>query len=196
MGDKDNLTAILTKVNEIKLEQKPIPVPGCHQVLLQMEVVGICGSDIHYWLEGRCGPFILKDPMVMGHEASGVVLQCGSEVKSLKPGDRVTIEPGYGCRRCEYCKTGKYNLCPDMKFCATPPVDGNLARYYVTEADFCFKLPCNMSLEEGTLMEPLAVGVHACKLSKVTLGNYLFIYLILNRFVQHSSLYILNLIYY
>ncbi|XP_057663899.1 sorbitol dehydrogenase-like [Diorhabda carinulata] len=168
---QDNLSAILVKPNEIKLEQRPIPEPGPNQVLLQMEVVGICGSDVHYWLEGRCGPFILEKPMVMGHEASGTVVKCGSEVTSLEPGDRVAIEPGVPCRRCEFCKTGRYNICPDILFCATPPVDGNLARYFVTDEDFCFKLPCNMSFEDGTLMEPLAVAVHACKLGKVTIGS-------------------------
>ncbi|CAG9853929.1 unnamed protein product [Phyllotreta striolata] len=175
MGLLHNLTAILEKPNVIKLEQRPIPKPNCTQVLLKMEVVGICGSDIHYWLEGRCGPFVLEAPMVMGHEASGVVVECGSKVKDLKVGDRVTIEPGYGCRRCTYCKTGKYNICPEMAFCATPPIDGNLCRYFVMEADFCYKLPCNMSLEEGTLMEPLAVGVHGCKLAKITLGSVVFV---------------------
>ncbi|XP_050509515.1 sorbitol dehydrogenase-like [Diabrotica virgifera virgifera] len=172
---QDNLTGILVRKNEITLEQRPIPVPGPGQVLLQMEVVGICGSDVHYWLDARCGPFILEAPMVMGHEASGTVVKCGPDVKSLEPGDRVAIEPGVPCRTCEFCKTGRYHICPDIKFCATPPIDGNLARFYVTDEDFCFKLPCNMTLEEGTLMEPLAVGVHACKLGRVTVGSVVFI---------------------
>ncbi|KAJ3664462.1 hypothetical protein Zmor_000025 [Zophobas morio] len=112
---------------------------------------------------------------LLGHEASGTVLEVGKNVKTLKPGDRVAIEPGVGCRTCSFCKKGKYHLCSDMIFCASPPYDGNLCRYYVHDADFCFKLPDNVSLEEGTLIEPLAVGVHACKRAKVRFGDVVLI---------------------
>jgi L-iditol 2-dehydrogenase len=121
-----------------------------------MEVVGICGSDVHYLVSGRIGPFVVKGPMViglyssyvlyaynripnLGHEASGTVLEVGKDVKNLKPGDRVAIEPGITCRLCPDCKNGNYHRCRDMIFCATPPVDGNLTRYYVHDADFCHK---------------------------------------------------------
>ncbi|XP_072394653.1 sorbitol dehydrogenase-like [Diabrotica undecimpunctata] len=168
---KDNLSAVLYGINDLRLEQRPIPVPKDNQVLLQMEVVGICGSDVHYLVSGRCGPFVVKDPMVIGHEASGTVVQVGKNVKNLKPGDRVAIEPGVPCRTCHHCKTGAYHLCPDIFFCATPPDDGNLSRYYVHDADFCWKLPDNMDLEEGALMEPLSVGVHACKRAEIKVGD-------------------------
>jgi L-iditol 2-dehydrogenase len=95
----------------------------------------------------------------------------GTGVTNFKPNDRVAIEPGVPCRRCSYCKDGRYNLCPDMSFCATPPVDGNLCRYYAHDADFCYKLPDNMSMEEGALMEPLAVAVHACQRAGVSIGK-------------------------
>ncbi|KAF2893448.1 hypothetical protein ILUMI_12733 [Ignelater luminosus] len=140
-----------------------------------MEVVGICGSDVHYLVDGRIGPFVVEKPMVIGHEASGTVLELGRNVKHLKEGDHVAIEPGSGCRRCKYCKTGRYNLCPDMRFCATPPIDGNLARYYVHDADFCFKLPSHVSVEEGALLEPLSCGVRACKRGGVTIGSTVLI---------------------
>ncbi|KAG8335549.1 hypothetical protein J6590_064830 [Homalodisca vitripennis] len=91
------------------------------------------------------------------------------------PGDRVAVEPGVPCRLCRYCKEGRYNLCYDMVFCATPPVDGNLSRYYTHAADFCFKLPDHVSLEEAALLEPLSVGVHACKRAGVTLGSTVLI---------------------
>lgn len=104
-----------------------------------MAAVGICGSDVHYLVRGAIGDFIVKSPMVLGHEAAGVVEKCGKNVKHLKPGDRVAVEPGVPCRYCTFCKTGKYNLCADIVFCATPPVDGNLSRYYVHAADFCYK---------------------------------------------------------
>ncbi|CAG9769218.1 unnamed protein product [Ceutorhynchus assimilis] len=175
MASNDNLTAVLYGINDIRLEQRPIPVPKDDQVLLQMEVVGICGSDVHYLVNGQIGPFVVKDPMVIGHEASGTVVKCGKNVKSLKPGDKVAIEPGVPCRICAYCKSGDYHLCPDIFFCATPPDDGNLTRYYVHAADFCHKLPSNMDLEDGALMEPLSVGVHATKRGYVTVGDVVLI---------------------
>jgi len=171
----DNLTAVLHGINDLRLEQRPIPKYNDDQVLLQMEVVGICGSDVHYLVHGRIGPFVVEKPMVIGHEASGIVLEVGKNVKHLKSGDRVAIEPGVGCRKCNYCKEGRYNLCLEMVFCATPPYDGNLARYYVHDADFCFKLPEHVSLEEGALLEPLSVGVHACKRAEVRTGSIVLV---------------------
>jgi len=157
------------------MEQTDVPNPKDDEVLLKMDSVGICGSDVHYWTHGSIGDFIVKAPMVLGHEAAGIVEKCGKNVTHLKPGDRVAIEPGVACRKCDYCKTGKYNLCPEMKFCATPPYHGNLCRYYAQDADFCFKLPDNVSLEEGALMEPLSVGVHACRRAGVCLGKTVLI---------------------
>jgi len=175
MAAEDNLTAILYKTDDIRLEQQPVPSPGPEEVLLRMDSVGICGSDVHYWTHGAIGDFVVKAPMILGHEAAGVVAKVGSNVQDLKVGDRVAIEPGVPCRMCSYCKSGVYNLCIDMKFCATPPIHGNLSRYYVHAADFCYKLPPNMSLEEGALMEPLAVGVHACRRAGVSLGKRVLI---------------------
>jgi len=171
----DNSAAVLHTINDIRLDQCPVPEPEPDQVLLRMDSVGICGSDVHYWTHGAIGDFIVKAPMVLGHEAAGIVHKLGANVKTLKIGDRVAIEPGVPCRRCTYCKEGGYNLCPDMQFCATPPVHGNLARYYVHAADFCYKLPDHMTLEEGALMEPLAVGVHACTRAGVGLGKKVLI---------------------
>ncbi|CAH1407006.1 unnamed protein product [Nezara viridula] len=167
----DNLTAILYKINDIRLENRPIPEPKDDEVLIKMGSVGICGSDVHYLQNGRIADFIVKEPMIMGHEASGTVVKLGSKVKNLKVGDRVAIEPGVPCRLCSFCKEGRYNLCPDVVFCATPPDHGNLSRYYTHAADFCFKLPDHVSLDEGALLEPLSVGVHACSRAGVTLGS-------------------------
>lgn len=113
--------------------------------------------------------------MIIGHEASGVVRRVGKNVRNLDIGDRVAIEPGVSCRLCEFCKNGRYNLCPDMKFCATPPYDGNLRRYYAHAADFCFKLPDHVTMEEGALLEPLSVGVHACRKAGIALGDNVLI---------------------
>lgn len=140
-----------------------------------MDTIGICGSDVHYLVHGRIGDFILKKPMIIGHEASGVVHKIGKSVKHLKVGDRVAIEPGVPCRYCDHCKQGRYNLCADMVFCATPPVDGNLSRYYAHAADFCYKLPDHVTMEEGALLEPLSVGIHACRRANIGLGTRILI---------------------
>ncbi|EDW84169.1 uncharacterized protein Dwil_GK13991 [Drosophila willistoni] len=171
----DNLTAVLHGIEDLRLEQRPIPEIADDEVLLAMDSVGICGSDVHYLAHGRIGHFILTKPMIIGHEAAGVVAKLGKKVTNLKVGDRVAIEPGVPCRYCDHCKQGKYNLCADMVFCATPPYDGNLTRYYKHAADFCFKLPDHVSMEEGALLEPLSVGVHACRRGGVGLGSKVLI---------------------
>ncbi|XP_077977367.1 sorbitol dehydrogenase-like [Glandiceps talaboti] len=171
----ENLSAVVFGDGGIKIETRAIPIPSENEVLLAIHQVGICGSDIKYWSHGKCGRHVMKTPMVIGHEASGIVLQLGQKVKHLQVGDRVAIEPGVPCRLCKICKGGRYNLCPNVMFCATPPVDGNLCRYYVHAADFCFKLPSNLSLEEGAMVEPLAVAVYGCERGSVGLGTNVLI---------------------
>ncbi|CAL4059474.1 unnamed protein product, partial [Meganyctiphanes norvegica] len=172
----DNLGAVLYGKGDLRMEQVSMPgEPGDNEVLLRMSQVGICGSDVSYLTKGAIGDFVVKAPMLLGHEAAGVVVKCGSKVKTLKPGDRVAVEPGVPCRMCDYCKGGTYNLCPDVIFCATPPVHGNLCKYYKHAADFCYKLPDHVSLEEGAILEPLSVGVHACRRAGVTLGSTVLI---------------------
>jgi D-xylulose reductase len=114
--------------------------------------------------------------MVLGHESSGTIVSVGSLVRTLRPGDPVAMEPGVPCRRCIRCKEGKYNLCPEMKFAATPPYHGTLARYYVLPEDFCCKLPEGVSLEEGALIEPLAVAVHITKQAGVRHGDSVVVF--------------------
>ncbi|XP_007472534.1 sorbitol dehydrogenase isoform X2 [Monodelphis domestica] len=167
----DNLSVVVHGPQDLRLEKYPIPEPGPNEVLLKMHSVGICGSDVHYWQHGRIGDFIVKRPMVLGHEASGTVVKLGSMVKHLLPGDRVAIEPGVPRCTDEYFKIGRYNLSPTIFFCATPPDDGNLCRFYKHNADFCYKLPQNVTFEEGALIEPLSVGIHACRRGGVTLGS-------------------------
>ena len=168
----------------------------CVDVLIRMQEVGICGSDVHYWTKGCIGDFVVKAPMVLGHEASGIVHEVGECVTHLKKGistiikneygirscdlfyytgDRVAIEPGVPCSLCDFCKNGQYNLCGDVFFCATPPDHGNLCRFYTHAADFCYKLPDHVSLEEGALLEPLSVGVHACRRAGVAIGKTVLI---------------------
>ncbi|XP_075361641.1 sorbitol dehydrogenase isoform X2 [Mycteria americana] len=170
-----NLAVVVHRAGDLRLENRPIPEPGPNEVLLRMHSVGICGSDVHYWQHGRIGDFVVKDPMVLGHEASGTIVKAGSGVTHLKPGDRVAIEPGVPREMDEFCKSGRYNLSPTIFFCATPPDDGNLCRYYKHSASYCYKLPDNVTFEEGALIEPLSVGIHACKRAGVTLGSKVFV---------------------
>ena len=166
-----NLAAVLHGVGDLRVEERPLPEPGAGEVLVAMRSVGICGSDVHYWQDGRIGNFVVEAPMVLGHESSGVVAAVGAGVANLRTGDRVALEPGVPCRRCAFCKTGRYNLCPDISFFATPPVDGSLARYVVHAADYCYRLPEHVSLDEGALLEPLSVGIHACRRAGVEMGS-------------------------
>ena len=162
--------AVMLGIGKMGYEERPIPEPKEDEVLVKLEYVGICGSDMHYYENGRIGDYIVEPPFVLGHEPGGVVVEVGKNVKNLKPGDKVALEPGATCGHCEYCKSGKYNLCPDVRFFATPPIDGVFQEYVAHEADLCFKLPDNMDTMEGALIEPLAVGMHAAKQGGATLG--------------------------
>jgi L-iditol 2-dehydrogenase len=113
--------------------------------------------------------------MVLGHESSGLVEEVGSAVTTLKKGDRITMEPGVPCRMCRACKEGRYNLCPDVRFMATPPIDGSLANYITHPADFCFKIPDHVTFDEGAMCEPLSVGIHACNRAGVVIGSHVLI---------------------
>ncbi|OWF50198.1 sorbitol dehydrogenase-like isoform X2 [Mizuhopecten yessoensis] len=166
-----NLSAVLHKKGDLRLEERPIPEPNEGEVQLSMRKIGICGSDVKYWTTGGIGQFVVTHPMLLGHECSGVVSKVGKGVTHLKLGDRVAIEPHNICRKCEFCKSGSYNLCKDVFFLATPPDNGALARYHTHAADFVFKLPDNVSFEEGACVEPLSVGLHGCRRAGVTLGS-------------------------
>lgn len=153
--------AVMEGIGKMGYEERPIPQPGPDEVLVKFEYVGICGSDIHYYETGAIGDYVVEPPFVLGHEPGGVVVEVGSNVTHLAVGDRVALEPGKTCGHCEFCRTGRYNLCPDVVFFATPPVDGVFQEYVAHEAALCFKLPENVSTLEGALIEPLAVGFHA-----------------------------------
>lgn len=153
--------AVMEGIGKMGYIERPIPTPKANEVLVKLEYVGICGSDMHYYETGAIGAYVVEPPFVLGHEPGGVVVAVGEDVKHLQVGDRVALEPGKTCGHCEFCKTGRYNLCPDVVFFATPPVDGVFQEYVAHEADLCFKLPENVSTLEGALIEPLAVGFHA-----------------------------------
>ena len=164
-------TAVMTQLQHVEIQQREVPKPGAGEVLVKIEYVGICGSDLHYYESGRIGDFIVNYPFVLGHEAAGTVVEAGSGVTHIKPGDRVALEPGRTCGKCEFCRQGKYNLCRDVEFFATPPIDGVFQEYVVHEAALCFKLPDHVSSMEGALIEPLAVGMHAAMQGGARLGQ-------------------------
>ncbi|GAB4536727.1 MAG: NAD(P)-dependent alcohol dehydrogenase [Anaerolineae bacterium] len=144
---------------------------GPHDVRIAIRNVGICGSDVHYYQHGRIGPFVVEEPMVLGHEASGTVIEVGDEVTNLKVGDRVCMEPGIPDPNSRATRLGMYNLDPAVRFWATPPVHGVLRPTVVHPANFTFKLPDNVSFAEGAMVEPLAIGMHAANKAQIRPGD-------------------------
>ncbi|MCI3920771.1 NAD(P)-dependent alcohol dehydrogenase [Paenibacillus sp. TRM 82003] len=153
--------AILDEPMSIAVRQLDIPTPKDNEALVKVHCIGVCGSDVHYYEHGKIGRYVVEQPIVLGHEVAGEVVSVGKNVTNVAVGDRVAVEPGVTCGRCDYCRTGRYNLCPDVVFLATPPVDGAWADYIVMPSDYLFKLPEGMSYETGAMLEPLSVGFHA-----------------------------------
>lgn len=167
----ENKAVFMTGLEKMEVRDVAMPSPKAKQVIVKLEYVGICGSDVHYLENGRIGDFIVDGDFILGHECAGTVVELGEGVEGLKLGDRVALEPGITCGQCEFCKTGRYNLCPDVEFLATPPYQGCIENYIAFPENMCFKLPDNISTKEGALVEPLSVGMHAAKQGKVTLGS-------------------------
>ncbi len=144
---------------------------GPHDVRIALRTVGICGSDVHYYTHGAIGQFVVREPMILGHEASGVVVEVGAAVTTLKAGDRVCMEPGIPDPNSKATLQGMYNLDPAVRFWATPPVHGVLRPTVVHPAAFTFKLPDNVSFAEGAMVEPVAVGMHAATKARIKPGD-------------------------
>lgn len=154
--------AVLHAPRDLRYQQVPVPTPGPDEVLVQVTTNGLCGSDIHFYKEGRLGPFIVSRPYIPGHEACGVVIKESSRPGGPRKGTRVAIEPGIPCRRCALCKSGRYNLCRDVIFMSAPPINGTFAEFAAVAADFAHPLPDTVDDESGAFVEPLSVGVQAC----------------------------------
>jgi len=158
---------------KLRLSIREIALPlamGPRDVRIRIGRVGICGSDVHYYTHGRIGPFVVNAPMVLGHEAAGVVIDVGNEVHDLKVGDRVCMEPGIPDMTSRASREGHYNLDPAVRFWATPPIHGCLTGEVVHPAAFTFKLPDHVSLAEGAMVEPFAVGMHAATKAQIKPG--------------------------
>jgi L-iditol 2-dehydrogenase len=156
---------------DLRIEEVSVPEPASDEVLIRIDTNGICGSDIHFFERGELGPFKVTKPYSPGHEACGVVVAVGSDIKGVDEGTRVAVEPGIPCRRCELCKKGRYNLCEDVVFMSAPPIDGTFQEYVVVPADFVFPLPDCMDNEDGAFVEPVAVAVQACERGGLRAGE-------------------------
>jgi D-xylulose reductase len=163
---------VLEEKKKLSLRDFPIAETlGPYDVKIQIKACGICGSDVHYYLEGAIGDFIVRDPMILGHEAAGIIIEKGEQVTDLALGDLVCMEPGIPNRRSHEVMEGMYNIDPEVVFWATPPIHGCLRETVVHPAQFCFKLPKGMSAAEGAMMEPLAIGIEAAKKAALKPGD-------------------------
>ncbi|KAJ5762950.1 hypothetical protein N7533_001631 [Penicillium manginii] len=181
-----NPSCLLYGPGDARFENISLPtIEDPYDVIIRIAYVGVCESDVQLWLHGGINKCVSPErPLVMGHEASGIVYAVGPSVTNLQPGDPIAIEPGYPCRRCRHCKSGKYNLCPDMRFAAapSPPFHGTLSKYYKLPADCCYKLPTNtapltpLGLDEAVLIEPLAVAVHSVRAVGVQPGDKVVVF--------------------
>jgi L-iditol 2-dehydrogenase len=163
--------SVLRGIGQVDIEERPVPEPAADEVVVEVGSVGVCGSDVHYYEHGRIGPYVVDSPLVLGHEAGGVVTATGSGVTTLEVGQRVSIEPGVPCRGCPQCLAGRYNLCPDVRFFATPPYDGAFSQFVAMPASFVYPIPDRMSDDAAGLIEPLSVGVWACRRGNVSPGT-------------------------
>ena len=165
----------LKKQGDVELGSAPVPTLEADQVLVQVAAVGVCGSDVHYYQHGRIGPYVVEHPLVLGHELSGTITAVGADVAADRIGERVAVEPQRPCRVCSQCKAGRYNLCPDIEFFATPPIDGAFCEYVAIQSDFAHAIPDSISDEAAALIEPLSVGIWACKRADVGPGSTVLI---------------------
>ena len=167
---------VLEKKGEISLRDFPAidkleSSLGPLDIRIKLHTVGVCGSDVHYYTHGRIGPFVVHEPMILGHEASGTVIETGSLVSSLEIGDRVCMEPGIPDANSRAAQIGMYNIDPNVRFWATPPIHGILRPTCVHPEAFTFKIPDNVSFAEAAMVEPLAVGVHAATKARIKPGD-------------------------
>jgi L-iditol 2-dehydrogenase len=167
--------SVMTDVGTLEIEDRPVPAPGPHEVLVEVAAVGVCGSDVHYYRHGRIGDFVVEDPMILGHELSGRIAAVGDRVDPTRVGQRVAVEPQHPCRRCKQCTAGRYNLCPYMEFYATPPVDGAFCRYVTIDAEFAHPVPDSMSDDAAALLEPLSVAITTMRKAGVAPGSSILI---------------------
>jgi L-iditol 2-dehydrogenase len=163
--------AVLHAPHDLRLETVPDPKPQPHEAVVKVAVNGICGSDLHFFDQGKLGPFVVDRPYIPGHEASAVVIEAAKDGSGPAKGARVAIEPGIPCRACALCKSGRYNLCRNVVFMSAPPVNGTLCEYAAVASDFLHPLPDRVSDEQGAFVEPASVAVQACARGRISAGQ-------------------------
>jgi len=160
---------------DLRVEPAEMPTAGPGEVLLRLGAGGICGSDLHYYFEGRNGSFVVREPLIPGHEASGVVEAVGPGVTRVKKGDKVALSPSHACGRCDYCRQGREHLCANMKFLGSaslfPHVQGMFREYFVLGERQCYPVSGEVSLGELAFAEPLAVALHGVNRGGDLLGK-------------------------
>lgn len=167
--------AVLHAIRDIRLEQLDVPSYRDDEVLVQVEVVGVCGSDLHYYAEGRSGSSFVSKPTVIGHEFAGTIVAAGIAVDENRIGERVAVEPGIACRRCSQCVAGRYNLCENMYFLGAAPIGGAMAEYIAVPARNAYAIPANLTSEAAAMIEPLSVAMWATERGGVVPGKRLLI---------------------
>lgn len=172
--------SVLHGAKDIRLEDREIPPLAADEVLVAVKATGLCGSDLHYFNHFRNGDILVREPLTLGHESAGVVTEVGSEVTTLQPGDHIALEVGLPCGKCELCEEGRYNICREMKFRssakAVPHAQGTLQERIIHPAKWCHKLPKEVSLDFGALVEPLSVAKHAQDRAKLPAGSTVLVF--------------------
>ena len=161
----------LIRPGQLNMRDVDRPAPGPEDVLIRVRAVGLCGSDIHYYEHGKIGPYVVKEPIILGHEVAGEIVEIGDTVTHLSIGQRVAVEPGRTCGTCRFCKSGRYNLCKEVSFLATPPYDGAFCEYIAVRHDLVFPVSDSISDETAALIEPFSVGLHAMERGRVAAGE-------------------------
>ena len=168
-------TSVLTGQKALAIEDRPLPGVRSDEVLVRVAAVGVCGSDVHYFRHGRIGDFVVDGPLVLGHELSGTIVAVGETIAADRVGQRVAVEPQKPCHRCRECEAGRYNLCPNMEFYATPPIDGAFTGYVAIQAEFAHPIPDSISDEAAALLEPLSVAITTMRKAHIVPGSTVLI---------------------
>ena len=165
--------------DDLRIEPTEDPQIGPGQVLIRLGAGGICGSDLHYYFEGRNGSFVIREPLIPGHEASGVVAKVGPGVTRVVPGDKIAVSPSHACGHCDYCREGREHLCRNMRFLGSaslyPHVQGMFSEYFVMGERQCYPVAGDISLGELAFAEPLAVALHAVNRGPALMGKSVLI---------------------
>jgi L-idonate 5-dehydrogenase len=173
------LTCRIHAKDDLRIEPAEDPQIGPGEVLIRLGAGGICGSDLHYYFEGRNGSFVIREPLIPGHEASGVVAKVGPGVTRVKPGDKIAVSPSHACGQCDYCREGREHLCRNMRFLGSaslyPHVQGMFCEYFVMGERQCYPVAGDISLGELAFAEPLAVALHAVNRGPVLVGKSVLI---------------------